>query len=119
MLLDEIHGEEIMKFIIIGITGASALLLSSTVFAQSVYVKPHVRSDGTYVQGHHRTAPNNSTLDNWSTAPNVNPYTGQQGKRDPYTTPSVPKYKPYSPPQTFKPYTPPKPYAPTKPRKPF
>lgn len=52
--------------------------------AQSVYVRPHVRSDGTYVQGHMRTAPNSTRTDNWSSSPNVNPYTGQQGTRDPY-----------------------------------
>lgn len=43
------------------------------------YVSPHIRSDGTYVQGHVRSAPNGTTSDNFSTRGNVNPYTGQAG----------------------------------------
>lgn len=53
------------------------------------YVKPHVRKDGTYVEGHVRSAPNNSNLDNYGTRGNVNPYTGQAGTQQPnYTPPS-------------------------------
>jgi hypothetical protein len=40
------------------------------------------RRDGTYVQPHIRSAPD-SSYNNWSTHPNVNPYTGQQGTRQP------------------------------------
>lgn len=47
------------------------------------YVKPHVRKDGTYVEGHVRSAPNNTQLDNYGTRGNVNPYTGQQGTQQP------------------------------------
>ena len=37
-------------------------------FAQSVvYVQGYTRSNGTYVQGYYRTAPNSTTLDNYST----------------------------------------------------
>lgn len=43
------------------------------------YVAPHIRSDGTYVQGHVRSAPNGTSSDNYSTRGNVNPYTGQAG----------------------------------------
>ena len=43
------------------------------------YVNPHVRSDGTFVQGHVRSSPNGTTSDNFSTRGNVNPYTGQAG----------------------------------------
>lgn len=43
------------------------------------YVAPHVRSDGTFVQGHVRSAPNSTSSDNFSTRGNVNPYTGQAG----------------------------------------
>jgi hypothetical protein len=49
-----------------------------------VYVRPHVRQDGTYVQPHMRTAPNTSPLDNYSSKGNVNPYTGKEGTVDPY-----------------------------------
>lgn len=67
-----------------------ALLLAALVFssapslAQDTYVRGYTRSDGTYVQPHYRTAPNNSLYDNYSTQGNVNPYTGQRGTVDPY-----------------------------------
>lgn len=48
------------------------------------YVKPHVRKDGTYVEGHVRSAPNNTRQDNYSTQGNYNPYTGEKGTVDPY-----------------------------------
>lgn len=50
----------------------------------SVYVAPHVNSDGTYVQGHRRSEANDTKLDNWSTKGNVNPYTGKSGTKDPW-----------------------------------
>jgi hypothetical protein len=46
-------------------------------------VKPYTKRDGTYVQPHHRTAPNSTQRDNFSSRPNVNPYTGQSGTREP------------------------------------
>jgi hypothetical protein len=42
------------------------------------YVKPHVRKDGTHVEGHYRSSPNNYKLDNYSTEGNANPYTGRK-----------------------------------------
>ncbi|CAN5816784.1 hypothetical protein BH20PSE1_BH20PSE1_01430 [soil metagenome] len=61
-----------------------ALLLAvpATVLAD-VYVQPHVRSDGTYVQGYHRSDANESRSDNYSSRGNTNPYTGERGYRDP------------------------------------
>ncbi len=47
-----------------------------------VYVHSYVRRDGTYVQGHYRTAPNNTTVDNYSHKGNVNPYTGKRGYKE-------------------------------------
>ena len=44
-----------------------------------VYVKGYTRSNGTYVRGHYRTAPNSTKADNFSTRGNVNPYTGKPG----------------------------------------
>src|SRR2546428_1010848 len=49
-----------------------------------VYVHGYMRRDGTHVQPHMRSAPDSSYNNNWSTAPNVNPYTGQQGTRAPH-----------------------------------
>lgn len=68
------------------------LAMSSTAMARSVSVRGHIRSDGTYVAPHVRSAPDNTTINNWSTAPNINPYTGQAGKRD-----AFPEYRPYQP----------------------
>lgn len=47
------------------------------------YVQPRVNSNGTYTPGHYRSSPNNTTLDNYGTRGNVNPYTGQVGTRSP------------------------------------
>ena len=46
----------------------------------SVSVKGYTRKDGTYVQPHHRSAPDGNFYNNWSTTGNVNPYTGEEGK---------------------------------------
>jgi hypothetical protein len=48
-----------------------------------VPVNGYFRSDGTYVQPHMRSAPDSSFNNNWSTSPNVNPYTGKEGTRQP------------------------------------
>jgi hypothetical protein len=60
-----------------------ALALSAKFsFGQShVYVNGYIKSNGTYVQPHYRTSPNNTVKDNWSTYPNVNPYTGNTGTK--------------------------------------
>ena len=64
---------------------ALGLLLGTAapLLAEDVHVKGYYRSDGTYVQPHMRSAPDSSYSNNWSTSPNVNPYTGQQGTRQP------------------------------------
>jgi hypothetical protein len=49
-------------------------------FAQSqVWVEGYTRSNGTYVQGHYRTAPDYTINNNWTTVGNVNPHTGRAG----------------------------------------
>lgn len=69
-------------------------------FARDTYVNGYNRKDGTYVAPHYRSAPNGTTLDNYSTRGNVNPYTGRAGTRDPYegygsyTQPRAPAYSP-------------------------
>lgn len=70
-----------MRKIVLGVVALFAL--TGPVAAQ-VYVSPYVKKDGTFVQGHYRSSPNSTTLDNYSTRGNVNPYTGQRGTRDPY-----------------------------------
>jgi hypothetical protein len=51
----------------------------------SHYVAPHYNSNtGGYTGGHYQTNPNNTTLDNYGTRGNYNPYTGQTGRRNGY-----------------------------------
>lgn len=57
-----------------------------TPHSSTVPVRGYMKSNGTYVMPHYQTAPNATKLDNWSSKPNVNPYTGQQGTKDPYKT---------------------------------
>ncbi len=70
--------------------------MATTALAQDVYVNGYYRSEGTYVQPYYRTRPNSTTLDNYSTKGNVNPYTGQPGTRDPYSSGSSNPYSGYS-----------------------
>ena len=44
-------------------------------------VRPYVRRDGRLIPPHWRSNPNREWQDNWSTKPNVNPYTGREGSR--------------------------------------
>ncbi len=59
----------------------------TSLFAQvnqnKVWVNGYYKSNGTYVKGHYRTAPNNSNRDNYSTKPNINPHTGEKGTLEP------------------------------------
>ena len=59
------------------------ILASTTVFADQ-YVNGYMKNNGTYVQGHSRTSPNNTLLDNYSTQGNTNPYTGRSGNVNPW-----------------------------------
>lgn len=56
-------------------------ILTGTHAHAAVRVRGHYRSNGTYVQPHMRTDPDNSRQNNWSTSPNANPYTGMFGSR--------------------------------------
>ena len=46
-------------------------------------VSGYYRQDGTYVEPYYRTRPNRTETDNYSSSPNVNPYTGELGRRKP------------------------------------
>ena len=60
---------------------ALLLVLASSASFADQYVSPHVRSDGTYVQGYTRSSPNSTATDNYSHQGNTNPYTGERGYR--------------------------------------
>jgi hypothetical protein len=53
------------------------------------FVRGYIRSDGTYVAPHFRSSPDGVFSNNWSTYPNINPYTGRMGTR--LTPPSAPR----------------------------
>jgi len=50
------------------------MLTTTAVFASDVYVNGHYRKDGTYVEGHHRTSPDNRIDNNYNYPGNKNPY---------------------------------------------
>jgi hypothetical protein len=47
----------------------------------AVRVRGYYRSNGTYVQPYYRSNPDGNFSNNWSTYPNINPYTGTIGTR--------------------------------------
>jgi hypothetical protein len=53
---------------------------------KDVKVKGHTKKDGTYVAPHHRSSPDETKSNNYGTKGNYNPYTGEEGKKDPYST---------------------------------
>lgn len=73
-----------MRVLVMGALLACICATSSVVEAGTTYVRPYVRSDGTYVQPHFRTTPDSSLFNNWSTRGNINPYTGRLGTVDPF-----------------------------------
>lgn len=55
-------------------------------------VDGYTRRDGTYVQPHYRSTPDNSYNNNWSVQGNQNPYTGNYGTRSPTYNDRAPQY---------------------------
>jgi opacity protein-like surface antigen len=55
--------------------------ISSLAAEAAVRVRGYSRSNGTYVQPHYRSNPDGNFYNNWSTYPNINPYTGTTGTR--------------------------------------
>ena len=53
----------------------------STVNFNTTTVRGYTRSNGTYVESHIRTMPNDTNWDNFSTKSNSNPFTGSTGHR--------------------------------------
>ena len=70
-----------------------ALLTCSCLsFAGDVYVNGYYRSNGTYVEPHYRSSPNNTVTDNYNYVGNTNPHTGQVGSDYYRNSPSSPYY---------------------------
>lgn len=81
-----------MKIIAIAAAVAALTTAGAADAQRSHSVRGYMRSNGTYVQPHHSTNPNATRNDNWTTRPNVNPYTGRVGTRSPSYTPSYRSY---------------------------
>jgi hypothetical protein len=72
--------------------GIAMIALPTVAFAQygtgsnpnGHYVQGHMNSGGSYVSPHYQSNPNGTTLDNYGTSGNVNPYTGAIGHRSAY-----------------------------------
>jgi hypothetical protein len=56
---------------------------SNSMYGNDQQVSGYTRSNGTYVEPYHRTAPDSNPYNNYSTQGNVNPYTGQAGHKSP------------------------------------
>ena len=75
---------------------AVPLALVGTAAAQGYhYTEGYTRQNGTYVAPHYQTNPDSTAYNNWSTRGNTNPYTGQQGTRDPYPPAGNTYQRPY------------------------
>ena len=71
---------KMFSVIIIGLTIGASLADA----ARQVTVHGYHRKNGTFVQPYHRTAPNRTKFDNWSSKGNTNPYTGKRGNKSPF-----------------------------------
>lgn len=60
------------------------LLLYAAILSADTYVDGYTKANGTYVEGHYRSSPNDTVSDNYSTDGNENPYTGEEGNREVY-----------------------------------
>lgn len=79
--------------------GVVISVLAASAMAAETQVDGYIKRDGTYVAPHYRTTPDASRSNNWSSQPNINPHTGQQGTVNPYAPqPTYPVYQnPYAP----------------------
>jgi hypothetical protein len=67
----------------VGVFTASIMLPTELLAAGSHSRRGHVTKKGTYVAPSRATNPNRTQRDNYSSKPNVNPYSGKQGTRTP------------------------------------
>ena len=79
-----------LKFVII----TSLTFFSTQAFSQ-VNVKGYTRKDGSYVQGHQRSAPNKTVKDNYTYKGNRNPHTYKKGTEKYKGSPSSDYYRGY------------------------
>lgn len=51
--------------------------------SDAAYVRGHMRKNGTYTMGYHRTRADKNRYNNYSTRGNRNPFTGKRGTKSP------------------------------------
>lgn len=81
----------------LGLAVVLASIVAAPALAGSTYVHSYIKSDGTYVQGHMRSAPDGNFNNNWSTKGNINPYTAQEGTKATPPPSESPYGRPVSP----------------------
>jgi hypothetical protein len=74
-------GGKMLRRVILSAVVCAVALVSLQQAIADVYVRGYYRSNGTYVQPHYRSNPDGNPYNNWSTYPNVNPYTGTMGTK--------------------------------------
>lgn len=79
-----------MRVVIVGL--AAALIAAPSMAAGSHRVKGYVTKNGTFVAQTRATNPNRTKVDNYSSKPNLNPYSSAAGTKDPFV-PKKPKFK--------------------------
>jgi hypothetical protein len=74
-----------MKYKFLALAAFAALVaIPASLFAAGDHaVREHVTKKGKYVAPTRATNPNKTQRDNYSSKPNVNPYSGKQGTREP------------------------------------
>lgn len=84
------------KILLFSISLLFTIVVNAQVNPNNHYVNGYTKSNGITVQGHYKTNPNNTIKDNYSTYPNVNPYTGKTGtvKSSSSATYKTPTYSP-------------------------
>jgi hypothetical protein len=82
-----------MLRLLLGAFVSLVLFVPIVAWSGETFVDGHFRKDGTYVQPHWRTTPDSSYNNNWSTSPNINPHTFQQGTRQPKIYDVNPSYE--------------------------
>ena len=98
-----------LKQVIAGVVVTAAFLFAAGHSDAADWVRGYSRSNGTYVQPYYRSHADGNFSNNWSTYPNINPYTGNVGTRVwpsynygnsrsfSYPSYSLPTYRSYSP----------------------
>ena len=77
---------QLIQLALLGCLLVSPLANSKSPYAgnpSTTTVHGYTKKDGTVVAPYQRTSPNGTQRDNWSSKPNVNPYTGKEGTKEP------------------------------------